>query len=205
MKIALSHRGATLVITLIILLVMSMAALSAMQGLTLQQRMAANLRQHVLAQSAAEFVLKNAESYLLANLKQSSDVNSLFSGDSGLYAVVPRPSAPIAQKSKSFDVNIDSSWTANNSVAVPGLSKTALFEQAAVTAKDPRYIIEYIGRGSVRASATTAVSLNLGAQQLSVEPFFFRITAIGWARDERIYSVLESVFRTGYGDGSFEY
>ncbi|WP_370981559.1 PilX N-terminal domain-containing pilus assembly protein [Agaribacterium sp. ZY112] len=195
---AFKQKGATLVVALIILLVMTFLGIATMQSSTLQERMAANARNRVQAQSAAEFALKTAESYLLANLAKTDDVNSKFDGTNGLYAAVARPNDSVAAIPAATDLNKDSAWTASNSVTVNGLTNSS---NKAVTAKDPRYVIEYIGRGSVLGGGTKALSLNAGAQQGDVEPFFFRITAIGWAKDEKIYSVLESTFRTGYGTG----
>ncbi|WP_432471159.1 pilus assembly PilX family protein [Amphritea sp. HPY] len=57
--------GATLIVALIILLVMSISSASALQNITLQERMAANMLDKTIAFHAAEDALVEAEEWLL--------------------------------------------------------------------------------------------------------------------------------------------
>lgn len=191
------ERGATLIFALIILLVMTIVGVSTMQSSTLQERMSSNVRQKNLARNAAEVALKTAEKWLLDNVKSSEDL-SAFSGKKGLYSAIPRVNGTAAKPlSSSVDVTDADDW-ASMGVVVTGLSEK-------VKSQDPKYIIEFIGRGQVTSAATKVTQLNAGAATGDISPYFFRITAIGWSRDANIYSVLESTFRTGYGDGIFTY
>lgn len=58
------QRGAVLFISLIVLIVMTIAGLAAMQGVGLDERMAGNLRDRTLAFEAAEAALREAEDVL---------------------------------------------------------------------------------------------------------------------------------------------
>lgn len=193
------QRGAALVFALVILLVMTIVGVATMENSTLQERMAGNDRQKKLAVNAAEFALRTAEQWLIDNVQSTADLG-LFNGTpgSGRYSMSPRPPGigganPLA----GVDVSRSADWAALG-VEVGGLS-------ADVTSQNPRYIIEYLGQGQISSATTKVISLNEDANQGEVAPYFFRITAIGWSRDENIYSVLESSFRTGYGNGVFVY
>ena len=190
------QHGATLVVALIILLVMSVVGVATMRSSTLQERMAGNNRQKMLSFNAAEFALRQAEADLGAWLENSSQLAN-FNGTDGKYAEI-RPSAfvgaiaPLGTKSDITDVTKASLWrkTASDSVEVA--------EYTAGAAHKPRYVIELIGQGSLNDTGTQLTNLNADAVE-EVAPYFFRITAIGWSKDANIYSVLESIYRTGDG------
>ncbi len=82
------QRGAVLVISLIILLLMTIIGVSAMQGTTLQEKMAGNLRDGNIAFQAAEAALRDAENYLSATAGSlpifSANCGSVASGNRGL-------------------------------------------------------------------------------------------------------------------------
>lgn len=67
--------GATLIVALIILLVMSISSASALQNITLQERMAANMLDKTVAFHAAEDALVEAEEWLLDGT-QTRDVKT---------------------------------------------------------------------------------------------------------------------------------
>jgi type IV pilus assembly protein PilX len=75
--------GAVLVISLLFLLVMTLAAISGMQGSSLEEKMTGNMRDRSLAFHAAESALRQAETLM------GSPVNPDFDGTNGLYAVTP--------------------------------------------------------------------------------------------------------------------
>ena len=194
-----NQRGATLVIALIILLVMTIIGVTSMKSSTLQERMAGNARQKTVAKNAALTALREAEIWLTTNVDQPEDINA-FTGVGGKYSAVRRPVG--AAEELNVDVTDPDVWLAFNAANFTESSAMS----ASLVSRQPRYVIEYIGR-DIRGSASSPVKMmdveSQGATDLS--PYFFRITAIGWGRDENIYSILESTYKTGYGDGVFVY
>lgn len=192
------QKGATLIVALIILLVMTIIGISSMKSSTLQERMAGNARQKTIAKNAALTAMREAELWLQANV-QSPEALSTFNGSSGLFSAVTRPSGGKAEIDISdFDVTDPADW-AGEGVESSSMSTTLVSQQ-------PKYIIEYIGRDLRGAAASPVKMLDVESKaDADLSPYFFRITAIGWGKDANIYSVLESTFMTGYGDGAFVY
>lgn len=192
----IQQRGATLVIALVILLVMSLIGIATMKGSTLQERMAGNARQKAVAKNAALTAMREAELWLQASVQNPAAINSFDGSTTGLYSTV---SPPGRQKAKTdFDVTDPSEWTGK------GVASTVL--SADLVSAQPKYIIEYIGR-DIRGAANKPVQM-LDAEakgDADLSPYFFRITAIGWGKDPNIYSIVESTFMTGYGTGAFVY
>lgn len=61
------QRGATLLVSIIFLLIMTVLALSSIRGVSLQEQMASNLYDRGLAFQAAETALQTAQNIILAN------------------------------------------------------------------------------------------------------------------------------------------
>ena len=189
------QRGAVLLVSLVILLVMSVIGVTSMVSTTLQERMAGNARQKTLANVAAETALRNAEAYLAANIT-STPTLSRFNGTNGLYAayqfvpeIITVTSAPTTL------MDSKAGWAGGNSVEVGDLS-------AGMTGRNPRYFIEYIGRD--KGTANKVVS-DPNDTTPTTHPHIFRIVAIGWGQDTNIYSIYQSTFKTGLGEGNFVY
>ncbi|WP_179957737.1 pilus assembly PilX family protein [Exilibacterium tricleocarpae] len=200
-RFVVPHRqqGAVLVVSLVILLVMSVVGVSSMVSTTLQERMAGNARQKTLANSAAETALRNAEAYLVTQITSTPRL-ARFDGTNGLYAdyqfipeIINR--TPATGSFKDNDFNNSENWTNANSVAVADLS-------AGVTAQNPRYFIEYMGRDKGTANK---VVVDPNDPTPTTYPHLFRVVAIGWAQDPNIYSIYQSTFKTGSGKDNFVY
>lgn len=187
-----NQRGATLVIALIILLVMSMIGIANMQSSTMQERMAANTRQKTLAKYAAESALRDAENWLTGNVVQIADLSKFVdASNKSLYSAI-RITQSGSPNKIAFDVTDPAAWSG---VPVPANSivKTDLVTQ------QPKYVIEYVGRSQDK-SGRNVNQLNwevAGQIRSNNEPYLFRITAIGWGKDKNIYTVLESSYATG--------
>lgn len=82
------QKGATLIVALIILLVLSISTASALQNITLQERMAANMLDNTLAFHAAEDALLGAETWLL-DKDATRTVNPFILKDSHARAASP--------------------------------------------------------------------------------------------------------------------
>lgn len=77
-----AQRGATLIVALIMLLVLTVIGVAGMQDTTLQERMAGNMRDRNLAFQAAEAALRGGEKYLQsATLPAFNNTNGLINKD----------------------------------------------------------------------------------------------------------------------------
>ena len=193
------QQGAILVVAMVLLLVMSLIGLSSVVSSTLQEKMAFNSQQRTLARSSAETGLAAAEQFIRDNITATSRLGQFDGSVQGLYASygvpgVLRTDMLARQSAFLTDESDPSLWTAANSVQVDILSDK-------VTSRSPRYVIEYVGRRSQSGTPVWSPSsvIERGA------PHIFKITSIGWARDNGIYSVLQSHFMTGTGAGVFIY
>lgn len=188
------QHGGSLVIALVMLLVMSIITITNIQSSTMQERMAANNRQKAVAKYAAESALNAAEAWLDANVT-SVDALTQFDGSDGLYSAVRisagMPATPHTQDIA--DVTNAREW--GNTTAAIGV-----MIGADLVARQPQYIIEYIGRdsrGSASGFRILTDDFSIPDTDSFSKPLFFRITAIGWGLDSRVFSVSESIYKTG--------
>lgn len=194
--------GAVLIVAMVILVIMSVVGVSSRVSSNLQQKMTTAYQQRNLAGYAAESALKNAEAWMTANVRSTGYLSN-FSSDTeatkGLYSSYPLIGEITTAKpsvSSLLDVTNAALWTTANSIAVTTYDNSA--------AKQPRYIIEYVGRDKGTANKVV-VDYNDANNSASTDPHVFQISAIGWSRDEGIYQVLQSTYRTGSGSGNFIY
>ncbi|MCG2581437.1 MAG: pilus assembly protein [Marinobacter sp.] len=127
------QRGAVLLTSLLILLVLSLLAISSMQNTSMQERMVQSHREGYMAMEGAELALREAEQ-AIDNLASPANLGNL----PGFYETGTAP-----RGSSLFD---DGLWTDNArsvAVAVPTVNESALFPEA------PRYFVEYVGDASV--------------------------------------------------------
>lgn len=203
--ISRSQRGATLMVSLVILSVMTIVGVSTMQSATLQERMASNARQKLVARSAAESALRVAEQFLTANISDFESISQSFRGGGALgflgdalYSEFDDGDVDISTvnaASRIEDISDDDDWINDltASYEVPELSKE--------WARSPRFFIEYMGQAK-GASGSQIQNIDEDAKD-SREPHIFRVTAIGWGQDVNIYSVLQSTFITGSQDFTY--
>ncbi|GAA6150697.1 pilus assembly PilX family protein [Pseudoteredinibacter isoporae] len=183
------QRGVTLIVALVILLVMSVVAIASMSSSTLQARMASNEKQIQMSLHAAEAGSRAAVLYL--NQNAHSPYTKFKSVTDGLYSNTKNNQEGLLE-AVSVDANFadyhdPGAWTDDNSVAVAATADTL-----PSTAKDPRYIIEFLG---TQVLGTQPVSLN-GNQAKPTPVFHYRIVAIGWAQDPQIYSIVQTTYKT---------
>jgi type IV pilus assembly protein PilX len=121
------QRGVALFISLVLLLVLTIIGVSAVQTTSLEERMARNTHDSVLAFEAAEVALRSGETFLRTNVNSTA----LFpvGGNNGLWKASDYGQAEHWQQA-----NI---WTGANSVQLPNNSIAGVAEQ-------PRYIIEWV-------------------------------------------------------------
>ncbi len=195
--------GATLIIALIILVIMSLISISNMQSSTMQERMAANNRQKTIARQAAESAMREAEDWIAANVFQTGHLQQ-FDGKNSLYSEVDvQPGLAASSLNATLKDNYGAALLEDpdtwKNIGKQTITGKQLAEHG--LSKSPRYVIEYLGRDKGGAGVTVT---EMGGydQELNTNPHIFRITAIGWGKDENIYALTQSTFRTGYGAGA---
>lgn len=189
-----TQSGATLIVALVMLLVMTSLGVTTMTSSTLQERIAGNSRQQLVARINAEFALKQAEEYLAGlvsgNAMLSTELDSFTSGGNGLYTPITLNGIN-NELNSAFDITNSTDW-------LSGSYSTATATLSDSTITQPQYIIEYIGNyrdpdSPITTPLNQQLNVESGPQQ-SIQPFLFRITAIGWGQDINASSVLQSYY-----------
>jgi len=123
-----NQRGVALFISLVLLLVLTIIGVSAVQTTSLEERMARNTHDSVLAFESAEVALRAGETFLRNNVV--STAGFLPAGaNNGLWKA-----SNYAQTERWEQANI---WSGANSVVVAANTITGVAEQ-------PRYVIEWV-------------------------------------------------------------
>ena len=169
------HRqsGVALFIALVLLLLLTIAGVSAVQTTTLEERMARNSHDSLIAFQSAESALRQAEVWMAANLNSTAAFSD--TGTNGLWTT-----AAFADDDRWLDANV---WTGAQSVVVP-------INVPDVSAQ-PRYIVEWVAtvereeNGAMLQSSYTAVF-----DRIEV----FRVTARGVGGSANSQVLLQSTF-----------
>ncbi len=169
-----NQRGVALFISLVLLLVLTIIGVSAVQTTSLEERMARNTHDSVLAFEAAEVALRTGEAFLRDNVNSTA----LFpaGGNNGLWKA-----SDYGQPEHFEQAGI---WTGANSVQLPNNTINGVAEQ-------PRYIIEWV--------ASVQRTDNPYLQGSSYAALFdrieiFRITARGVGGTTNARVLLQSTF-----------
>src|SRR5690554_625672 len=137
MRMMIKQKGAALLLSLVILLVLTLLAVSGMQGSTMQERMSTAQRDGMFALEIAETAMREAE----ATLDGLSDLSG-FGSTTGFYdgtlasTTVPSPFSA-------------ASWGLDGS----GNCQTAI-KGTAVNGVDPQFMFEYKGKVVVDSKET---------------------------------------------------
>ncbi|EGG95506.1 hypothetical protein IMCC1989_2500 [gamma proteobacterium IMCC1989] len=188
------QKGVVLIVALVMLLIMTVAGVTTMTGATLQERIAGNQRQQMIARGNADRVLKEAEA-ILDTLDDNSSFNLAIThaqfapANDGLYMAVSLDSGMAAQPlDPLFDRSNLTDW--NNS---PNNS-------AASVNGGGRYIIEYMGAENFEEynfdSGPSYDNSDIGSGDggLNSNRKVFRITAMGVGNDGNVATILESYY-----------
>jgi type IV pilus assembly protein PilX len=185
------QEGAILVIALLFLVLLTIIGISSIAGVTLEEKMAGNLRDQNVAFQAAESALRDAEIDLEANIGGSgplgshrdpmyisvnfaTDCTGAFTGGACLH-----PATPAGTWQTEVVSTSGWSWTSTSKTVEYGRYTGA----AALTgvANQPRYVIEYLAEKD--DTSTTPTTRH------------FRITARGWGASDTTTVTLQSVYR----------
>lgn len=169
------QKGAVLLTSLLILLVLTLLALSGMQGSQLQEKMTSAVREGQTALEAAEHAVREGEEYL----ENQTVTLGNFGSSGGLYT---RADAP--------DPMDDDTWDAanNKSIAADGFP--------GALAVKPRFFIEYIGITSSQESPGDLQITNYDDFTGGSKPLGFRI--VGWSsgRSGETRRIVEAYYGT---------
>lgn len=175
-----TQSGSVLIVSLLFLLVMTLIGVTAMQGVSLEEKMAGNARGGTLAFQAAEAALRDGETWVMAI---------------DLYD----PPAPVSTCSTGTLCEL---WEVNKPESYPEAEAMSWWQdkgreygttgtqEFTALAADPRFLVEYLGYdpgGSV-------VDANDRAHRIG--PHFYRVTAAGFGPQGTTQRVLQSTVRT---------
>ena len=181
-------------VALIVLLAMTLIAVSMINSAILQEQMAGNSRQKVLSRYAAEAALNEAEKRIAAeNFHIKDNMTPLFDRTiKGYYSAENLSLSPgIVKKAApvDFDITDVSQWDESvNSVAIDDVI------DARITFKAPHYIVEYLGQQQPDSIAEKSPNDDKNVIKPKM-PYFFRVVAIGWGKDPQIYTILQSIYQ----------
>lgn len=167
--------GAVLFVGLMMLLVMSLIAVTSMQGSTLEVRMAGNTRDSLVALQTAEAALKAGENLLAAGSLSLAD----FDGD-GSDALYDNSDD---ERWKTIS-NSPSGWTDANSQRHMGFNPSNVNTE-------PRFIVEYISETQV---APKLLVEGYGQGQAGQTIQLFRVTARGTGGSDNTEVILQSLY-----------
>ena len=163
-----NERGAVLIVSLMILVILTLLGITAMQTTTFQEKMAGNMRSREVSFQAAEAALRQGEAFLQG--AGVLDFKSIANGD-GLYL------APAAGKDPWWATI---AWDASDSVRIG--------EDVEGTAARPRYIIEDLGVAQIGSFK------NLQAGTPAPQLRNYRITARGVGGTAGVVAILQSTY-----------
>ena len=160
--------GAVLFVGLMMLLVMSLIAITSMQGSTLETRMAGNTRDSLVALQSAESALKAGEEEI-----DSGNLNLVdFNGTGGLY-----------------DNSDDELW---KNVDWETESKSHMDFNPSNVTTEPRYVIQHISETRVKKNLLVGQGYGEGDSERTVQ--LFRITARGTGGSDNTAVILQSIY-----------
>ncbi len=166
--------GASLIVSLMLLIVLTLLGLSGMQSTIMQERMSSNVRDKGMAFQAAESAIRGGEDWV-----KNIDVNTLTEPDNGATCTAPctivNLNDYINMTTEAFD------WwkTQGRTFTFGSISSGA-------PAADPRFIVEYHSR------VDQGYSLDL--TDTTPRPHLYRITAMGVGNTTTAEAIIETLY-----------
>lgn len=170
------QRGVVLIVSLVILVLITLIAVTGMRITMNEERMAGNIRDRSLAFQAAEAALRDAEVFLANPGVTMPPTATAFPGSSGLLNL--NDAEP--------DYYQPTSWVAGTSQDYTGLALPSVRTA-------PRFIVKYIGARQELPSAGVVGSPNYVAQASEIV-HLFKITARGTGQTDNAQVILQSYF-----------
>ncbi len=164
------QRGAVLIVSLLILIVLTLIGVTAMGTSGLEEKMAGNNRDLNLAFQAAEAALKDAEDYLVNGITSTTAFDGSYPG---LYP-------PVTDTNPPPDFYADSTWAS-------ALSYGGTIDKVATA---PKYIIELVGNIGSDDINISGYGESSGTGEITT----FRITARGTGGTDTATVLLQSYY-----------
>ncbi|MCU7915459.1 MAG: pilus assembly protein [Candidatus Thiodiazotropha sp. (ex Gloverina cf. vestifex)] len=197
-----TQNGAVMIVALMLLLVMTVLAVSGIGNSSLEQRMAGNYYHAATSFQAAEYGLRVAEGWLINQVDITSPWETWFqtnASNNGLYTTQDLASPNTTEVCQGgincrFDPNDESAWCTGAGCVLPKgfvtlgdtLQGTALSTIDLPVARQPQFIIEHVG------TVGEQTTIQFGVPQLPAPQTGFRITVIGWGQEGVSQYVLQS-------------
>ncbi len=161
------QKGAVLIVSLIILLIMTFIGLAGMEMTGMEEKMAGNMRDRNMAFQAAEATLLEGEQFV-----ETQSPMPLFDGNNGLY--------PLLSNGKKRWDEVD--WSANSDIR--SYAGQGLGELSAA----PAYIVEELH------SASSDDNLDPG-EVVEDDRFYYRVTARAAGQTNAAEVMLQTIYR----------
>ena len=178
------QRGAVLFISLILLLVITLLAISSMRGTVLEERLTGNLRSYQISAAGAESALREGENRLAANLgpAEIADTVEACRGISGLCVL---EKVPADTQRHEWDW-----WNDEHSLEYRGNSsdETQLF---GLGSDAPRWFAAFIGFDPQNSKGTVEVT-DIDERRQGVGPYYYQVNAAARGDSKRITVTLQS-------------
>jgi type IV pilus assembly protein PilX len=187
------QQGAILVIALLFLVLLTIIGISSISSVTLEERMAGNLREQNIAFQAAESALRDAEIDLdtgiagtgnrdpmTVTVHFAADCSTAFGTAPNTKGLCKQPATPAGTWQTEIVTASTWNWTDANKTAEYGAHTGATAVAGVVRA--PRYVIEYLQE---KDDGSTAPPTR-----------YFRITARGWGASDTSTVTLQTIYRT---------
>lgn len=187
-----SQKGAVLIISLVLLIIMTLLGLSSMSNTVMEERMAGNQRNSDLAFQAAESALRGGETAVFG----WPDVQGLPDGDNGgtnnttnkgVFTIDSSGSGgldPNGSNNTEWWEERDGTWWATNATAY---ANTLNF-QSGQSLTSPRYILQKVSQ------FTLDNTLSTGGVSQSIVAHYYQVTARGTGSADQAESFLRSVY-----------
>jgi type IV pilus assembly protein PilX len=182
------QQGAILVIALLFLVLLTIIGISSISSVTLEERMAGNLREQTTAFQAAESALRDAEIDLQADIGGTGNRDPMtvaanfanLCNTAFTFGVCAQPAAPAGTWQTEIVTASAWNWTDTNKTVAYGTYTGAA--PVAGVVRQPRYVIEYLQE---KDDGTTLPPTR-----------YFRITARGWGASDTSTVTLQTIYRT---------
>lgn len=184
------QRGAVLLVSMIMLLVLTLIGVAGMQTSTFQERMAGNLQDYQLAFEAAEEALRAGEAQLSTQLYMPESSASAAAGQ--------------VWTREALDTNVGANWWFDSTVtatwwrskAMPLASYASLVSSSdsPYVAEQPRYIVEEMGDSRLGED----LSRGTGYVEKDSDLKFHRITTRGVGGRDSTVVMLQSTYAKRY-------
>jgi len=176
-----NQKGAVLIVSMIILLLLTMLGVTSMRNTALEERMAGNARDRHVAFEAAESALADAEDFLSTVATTGSFDTD---GSDGLY-----------DDNEAF-ANIETFVDWSGTVPERGYRTASSIGTSQGLATPPKYVIQHVNSYGTEADDTN-VGDGYGQGTGGGTTGLFRVTARGTGSSDNSVVILQSVFGVG--------